>query len=313
MEEDAVLESTPSCPKEHPSITPDQGNNLLQSTAAEHPLQNTACEPPQQSTKSQLPQQDASVARSKQNATSERPRNSSQNVRESTERGAGGQSDEYTIREDQNGCRWKVRNTFADYDVYTDIPSHIIGHLCTGASYRFLVSYGKEQSYSMRFESPSLRSDHYSITEGFDVVLKANRIIEPIVDYHLSRRLPLPMDILSKAVILCVYWDSKHELGRAAEFDVLDPYTVTRSNTRCYVYLDPSFYQDRCREWGISNKTGWSHETKTKMRYCLGGRKNHQRDLSLYNKAVQCEEGFEKECMSDRSLPAIPIPELTTT
>jgi hypothetical protein len=201
------------------------------------------------------------------------------------------------------------------------VQRKVIGHLRSGSRYKYLTQYGtdKGKGCSMKFESILPPGDNYDVNKGVDVVLSSNRIIEHILSYHRRSRLPLPMHILSEVKFISVYWDSKSGLGRAAEFDILNPAIPDcTSHTRCYIYLNPDLYKEYAENWGITNLGGFSHETKTSIRYCLSGKNTYERDLLLLNSAKEKEAKFERYYVQEyttippelQPVPLVPRPQI---
>ncbi|KAF9729891.1 hypothetical protein PMIN01_11824 [Paraphaeosphaeria minitans] len=186
-----------------------------------------------------------------------------------------------------------------------DLYRQVFGHLCRNSTTRYCVRFGSAAAYSAKFESTLPPNSTYRGSR--DVTQRSNRIVEKIVQLHRDKKEQLPMEILSKVQILCVYWDSKTGLGHEAEIDVLDPdFQGRRPNTRCFIYLDPTLYA----KYNIENKSGYSHETRSIMKLCVEGNDDWQKSITFYNIAVRLENNFETHCMQGRPGRPEPLCEL---
>lgn len=186
-----------------------------------------------------------------------------------------------------------------------DLDRQVFGHLSRHSTTRYCIRFGSAAAYSAKFESTLPPNSTYRGNR--DVTQRSNRIVEKIVQLHRDKKEQLPMEILSKVKILCVYWDSKTGLGHEAEIDVLDPdFQGRRPNTRCFVYLDPNLYA----KYGIENKSGYSHETRSMIKLCVEGNDDWQKSITFYNIAVRLENNFEKHCMQGKPGRPEPLSEL---
>lgn len=204
-------------------------------------------------------------------------------------------------------------NMMWDVDVETqqnepslqDLDRQVFGHLSRHSVTRYCTRYGSAAAYSAKFESTLPPNSTYRGSR--DVTQRSNRIVEKIIQLHRDKKKQLPMEILSKVQILCVYWDSKTGLGHEAEIDVLDPdFQGRRPNTRCFIYLDPALYAD----YNIENKSGYSHETRSIMKLCVEGNDDWQKSITFYNIAVRLENNFEQHCMQGKPGRPEPLSEL---
>ncbi|KAF1352899.1 hypothetical protein EJ07DRAFT_158916 [Lizonia empirigonia] len=162
----------------------------------------------------------------------------------------------------------------------------VFGHIARYTQIRYCVRYGSADAYSARFESTLPDGSSYKGTR--DVTQRSNRIVERIV--------------------LVVYWDSKMGIGHTAEVDVLAPdYRERRPPTRCFIYLDPALYVSR---YGIENKSGYSHETRSTMKLLMEGHDDWQKSITFYNIAVRLENRFEEKCLRGISGRPGPLREL---
>ena len=186
-----------------------------------------------------------------------------------------------------------------------DLDKKVFGHLCRYSTTRYCIRFGSAAAHSAKFESTLPPNSTYGGSR--DVTQRSNRIIEKIVQLHRDRKEQLPMEILSKVQILCVYWDSKTGLGHDAEIDVLDPgFQGRRPNTRCFIYLDPKLYE----KYNLENKSGYSHETRSMMKLCVEGNDDWQKSITFHNIAVRLENNFEKHCMQGKPGRPEPLREL---
>ncbi|KAF1967669.1 hypothetical protein BU23DRAFT_482654 [Bimuria novae-zelandiae CBS 107.79] len=186
-----------------------------------------------------------------------------------------------------------------------DLDRQVFGHLSRNSTTRYCIRFGSAAAYSAKFESTLPPNSTYNGSR--DVTQRSNRIVEKIVQIHRDRKEQLPMEILSKVQILCIYWDSKTGLGHEAEVEVLDPdFQGRRPNTRCFVYLDPTLYA----HYNLENKSGYSHETRSTMKLCVEGNDDWQKSITFYNTAVRLENNFEKYCMKGKPGRPEPLCEL---
>jgi hypothetical protein len=178
---------------------------------------------------------------------------------------------------------------------YRDIEQRVYGHKKIGNKITYLIRYGNKEANSYRFNDvpPGSCPDYDPIPEK-NINSKANRIIEPIIDFCGG---DLPHNIFKHVQILGVFWKSKTGLGREAEVNALLPGWHKRDDTHCYIQLNLEYYQNHMAKWGITNRRGFSFETKTTMLKILPGNSQKEKLKALYNRAVRLEEDFETKCM----------------
>jgi len=198
----------------------------------------------------------------------------------------------------------KVNNTYVESSLQNH-PKEAFGHIMRYSQARYCIRYGSADARSARFESALPDGSKYNETR--DVTQRSNRIVEKIVQHHRDSKTALPVNILRKAKILLVYWDSKMGVGHDAEVEVLAPdFPERRPHTRCFIYLDPAFYA----KYNIENKTGYSHETRSTMKLFMDGNDDRQKSISLHNIAVRLENEFEQKWMRGVSGRPEPLREL---
>jgi hypothetical protein len=61
------------------------------------------------------------------------------------------------------------------------------------------------------------------------------------------------------------------------------------------------------RKYNITNTTGFSHETRSKIKACLWGKDMPQKDNTLYNTAVMLENRFKKMFISNKQDRLAPL------
>jgi hypothetical protein len=181
------------------------------------------------------------------------------------------------------------------------LDKEAFGHLTRYSTTRYLVRYGLPGAYSARFESSLPMNSKYNEDNERNVSQGSDRILEKILQKHRETKTVVPDNIIRNLKILVIYWDRKQGLGHNAEVEVLDPSHKKKPNTRCFIYLDPHLYEQYT---GISNKTGYSHETRTTVKLFMKGNDDWQKSIAFHNEAVRLENKFEaKFALSEGSSP----------
>ena len=166
-----------------------------------------------------------------------------------------------------------------------NVPSTIVGHDRKG---NYVVQYGDGITYTfLPVKNPGVR-----LLENYDyktnVAHTKDRILDKIVKWHREEGMPLPISA-RYVMIQGIYWDSKQETGHMADVETL---LGNKCCARCLVYINPKVYSGM--DWGISNNSGLSWETKTTVLSFLTGTTLKKRKLALYNIAAKMENDFEK-------------------
>ncbi|KAJ6199981.1 hypothetical protein J3E72DRAFT_393445 [Bipolaris maydis] len=196
---------------------------------------------------------------------------------------------EYSRLVDDLDMAWEVNINWRHTETSLQhLKKEVFGHITRNSLNRCCIRYGSADAYSARFESILPEGSPYLGTR--DVTQRSNRIVERIVQIHRDKKKALPMNILSEVQVL----DSKMGVRHSAEVDVLAPdFVGRRPHTRCFVYLNPSLYES----YGLENRTGYSHETRSTMKLVMEGNDDWQKSVTLHNIAVRLENRFEEKHM----------------
>ncbi|KAF9730236.1 hypothetical protein PMIN01_12169 [Paraphaeosphaeria minitans] len=199
-----------------------------------------------------------------------------------------------TGKDDLN-IEWDISGATQRIEPYQHVPRLAYGHLSKNSRMRYCIRYGSSKACSTILETQPPLNESYQNEK--DVTKRSDRIIENIVEFHRKKKEHLPIEILSQAIILSIYWESKTGIGHAANVHVLRPdYGKRRPNTRCYTYLEPSLYS----KYNLDNRTGYSHETLSTTKLWQKGQGDREKFIALHNISVELENKFEAEHMKDQ-------------
>jgi hypothetical protein len=189
------------------------------------------------------------------------------------------------------------------------VENVVMGHFVKSGRVYYVQRYGDKMSSSAVVSSELPQGSTYNLE--VDVTERSNRILELILEKHKKQPIPTKYTRTKAFTVMLVYWDGKEECGYATDARVLDPRydQQRRPHTRCFIHMNPALYA----EYGLKNRTGFSHETRSTVKRFLAGKDDWERSIVLHNIAITRENKFEESHLEDEESRSdlLPLEEIT--